>query len=194
LDESELGFPLKKNWSTVMIRKLMMLLLLSTVTGFLDSRSQALGQHPEITPQMKTLVARRKVEGRDNYTQAAFSFKYGMNGDESLKVTRNNWDILFGNAPDRDIFDVTMVVDDCSRIKDLGKLSWYDSFTVPSLDAYPKPTREPSVNVVEGHMYLVHSKDSDSDHCALFRVEALQPLQSVTISWKLIPAPDSSPN
>ena len=173
-----------------MIRKLSMLLLLGSLIGFLNSPPPVLGQHAEINPQFVTLVARRKTDDSDNYTRAAFSFKHGVNGDEARRLTRNNWDILFGNSPDRDVFDVTMVVDDCSRIRDLGPLNWYDSFTVPSLDAYPKPTREPSVSAVAGHMYVVHSRDTDSDHYALFRVEALQPLQSVTISWKLIPPPD----
>jgi hypothetical protein len=173
-----------------MIRLLAALFLLGAVVGFPGLPSRALGQHPEIVPQNATLVARRKIDGYDNYDLAAFSFKYGGNGPITRGLTRNNWDILFGNAPDRDTFDVTMVTDDRSRIKDLGELSWYDTFTVPSLDAYPDPTREPSVNAVAGHMYLVHSKDRDSDHYALFRVETLLPLQSVTISWKLIPKPE----
>jgi hypothetical protein len=177
-----------------MIRLLATLFLLGSVVGILGSPSPAFGQHPEITPQNATLVARRKINGYDNYDLAAFSFKYGGNGPVKRKLTRNNWDLLFGNAPDRDIFDVTMVTDDRSRIKDLGELSWYDTFTVPSLEAYPEPTREPSVNVLAGHMYLVHSRDRDSDHYALFRVENLQPLQSVTISWKLIPKPERSGN
>lgn len=177
-----------------MIRLLAVLFLLSGVVGFLVPPSPVLGQHPEIVPQTATLVARRTINGYDNYDLAAFSFKYGGNGPITRGLTRNNWDILFGNARDRDTFDVTMVTDDRSRIKDLGELSWYDTFTVPSLDAYPEPTREPSVNVVAGHIYLVHSKDRDSDHCALFRVETLQPLQSVTISWKLIPKPERSSN
>lgn len=175
-----------------MIRKLTMLILLAAITGFVSARSQTLSQHPEITPRLATLVARRVVDGYDNYAKATFSFKFGVNGDEAQKLTRNNWDVLFDNSQDRDIFDVTMVTDDCSRIKDLGRLSWYDTFTVPSLDAYPKPTREASVDALEGHMYLVHSRDKDSDHYALFRVEALQPLQSVTISWKLLPPPEPS--
>ena len=175
-----------------MIRLLAALFLLGTVVGILDSPSPALGQQAQIVPQTATLVARRDIGGYDNYDLAAFSFKYGGNGPVTRRLTRNNWDLLFGNAPDRDTFDVTMVVDDRSRIKDLGELSWYDTFTVPSLEAYPEPTREQSVNVVVGHMYLVHSKDRDSDHYALFRVETLQPLQSVTISWKLIPKPGSS--
>jgi hypothetical protein len=178
-----------------MIRLLAALFLLGSTVGFLVPPSRALGQHPEIVPQNATLVARRKIDGYDNYDLAAFSFKYGGNGPVTRGLTRNNWDILFGNgAQDQDNFDVTMVTDDRSRIKDLGELSWYDTFAVPSLDAYPEPTRDPSVKVVVGHMYLVHSKDRDSDHYALFRVEALQPLQSVTISWKLIPEPKPDKN
>ena len=153
-----------------MIRKVAALFLLAAFVGFLKSASPALGQHAEILPQTATLVARRTIDGYDNYDLATFSFKYGGNGPITRRLTHNNWDILFGNTPNRDTFDVTMVTDDRSRIKDLGELSWDDTFTVPSLDAYPKPTREPSVNVVAGHMYLVHSRNRDSDHYSLFRV------------------------
>jgi hypothetical protein len=151
--------------------------------------STVLGQNIDDGPHYATLVKRVKTDLDDNYTQAAFSFKYGMNGDGALKLNRNNWDLLFGNSPTPDAFDVTMVTDDCSRIKELGELNWTDNFDVPALPAYPQPTRESSVKAIVGHMYLVHSKDRDSDHYALFRVEALKPGNSVTISWKLIPGP-----
>lgn len=141
-------------------------------------------------PQAVTLVARRQRDGDDNYTRAAFSFKYGANGDSALKVTRNNWDVLFGNSPDADTFEVSMVVDDCSRIKDLGKLDWSDIVNVPVLRAHAVPTREPGVPALVGHIYEVHVKDRDNDHYALFRVESLVPKQSVTISWKLAPSPE----
>jgi hypothetical protein len=147
-------------------------------------------QTPSGEPQTVTLLARKKLDDVDNYTQAAFSFKFGINGDASLRLTRNNWDLLFGNSPSPDAFDVTMVTDDCSRIKDLGALDWTDSFQVPALPAYPEPTREPSVKAIVGHMYVVHTKDRDSDHYALFRVEALETGTSVTISWKLIQSPE----
>jgi hypothetical protein len=137
-----------------------------------------------------TLLKRTSINGVDNYTQAAFSFKYGVNGDAARSLTGNNWDLLFGNSPLPDAFDVTMVVDDCSRIKDLGAMSWSDAYNIPSLPAYDRPTREPSVKAIVGHIYLVHTKDRDNDHYALFRVEALQTGKSVTISWKLIPPPD----
>ena len=141
-------------------------------------------------PQTVTLLARKEIDGIDNYTQAAFSFKYGVNGDAALKVTRNNWDLLFGNSPLPDAFDVTMVTDDCSRIKDLGALNWSDAFDVPALPAYLEPTREPSVKAIVGHLYVVHIKDRENDHYALFRVESLEPGKSVTISWKLIASPE----
>src|SRR5207302_4665264 len=88
-------------------------------------------------PRTAVLQARRNVDGRDNYTQAAFSFKFGVNGDDAVALTHNNWDVLFGNSPDRDTFQVTMVTDDCSRILDLGELKWSDIFVLPALPAHP---------------------------------------------------------
>lgn len=148
------------------------------------------GQKRAAEPQRATLLARRIVNGIDNYTQATYSFKYGSNGPALRRITHNNWDILFGNGPSGDTFDVTMVVDDCSRIKDLGPLDWPDVKVVPALPAYDKPTHEPSVKAVTGHMYLVHTKDSDLNQYAMFRVEDLDPGKSVTISWKLISSPE----
>ena len=141
-------------------------------------------------PRQATLQARRVINGQDNYVDACFSFEFGMNGAAAVDVNRNDWDILFGNSPARDTFDVTMVVDDCSRIRDLGALNWSDSFQVPAIPAYPVPTRDPSVDAVVGHMYVVHTRDTDTDMYALFRVEALDPKKSVTISWKGVQRPD----
>src|SRR5258705_12750405 len=101
-----------------MFRRLAMLLLLGAFAGFFESTPQALGQHPEIIPQIATLVARRTVDGYDNYDLAAFSFKYGGNRPITRGLTRNNWEPLFGNAPDRDTFDVAMVAHDRRRIRD----------------------------------------------------------------------------
>lgn len=161
--------------------------LLLWVAGF---HGYVNGQDRSVEPQTATLLARTIVNGIDNYTQAAYSFKYGSNGPALRGITRNNWDILFGNSPVPDAFDVTMVADDCSRIKDLGPLNWPQVNVVPALPAYDKPTREPSVKAVTGHMYLVHTKDSELNQYALFRVENLDPGKSVTISWKLINSPE----
>ena len=141
-------------------------------------------------PGWVTLPARRIINGQDNYVDAAFSFEFGMNGVSALPFTLNDWDILFGNRPDRDTFGVTMVTDDCSRIRDLGGLNWSDSFQVPVMPAYPVPTNEPDVDAIVGHMYVVHTKDRNTDLYALFRVEALVPRTSVTISWKGVQRPE----
>jgi hypothetical protein len=141
-------------------------------------------------PLRVTLSARRITNGQDNYVDAAFSFEFGMNGVGALPLTRNDWDILFGNRPDRDTFGVTMVVDDRSRIRDLGALNWGDSFQVPVIPAYPVPTTEPDVDAIGGHMYVVHTKDTETDLYFLFRVEALEPLKNVTISWKGVQRPE----
>ena len=167
--------------------------LYSLVMAFalmLSSASPVFAQTLNGEPQIVTLLARKKVDGVDNSRQAAFSFKHGVNGDAAMKLTRNNWDLLFGNSALPDAFDVTMVTDDCSRIKDLGALNWSDTFDIPALPAHLKPMREPSVKAIVGNMYVVHSKDTDDNHYALFRVESLEPGKSVTISWKLITSPE----
>ena len=171
------------------IKRTLIFELAITFVVVLLSLGTVFPQKPSDVPQTVILLARKKVDDVDNYTQATFSFKYGVNGDAALGVTRNNWDLLFGNSPVPDAFDVTMVTDDCSRIKDLGALHWLDYFEVPALPAHPEPTREPSVKAIVNHMYLVHTKDRDSDHYALFRVEALEPGTSVTITWQLIKPP-----
>jgi len=167
----------------------MIVLLLLVFVMIINGRAITYSQDINSQPKIVTLYKRQTVDGKDNYTKAAFSFKHGINGDEALKLTRNNWDLLFGNSPTPDAFDVSMVTDDCSRIKDLGNFDWADAFVIPALPEHPEPAREPSVKAIVGHMYLVHTKDRDNDHYALFRVESLDPNCSVTISWKLILTP-----
>lgn len=137
-------------------------------------------------PQTVTLLSRDKY---NDYERACFSFEHGINGKEAIEITQNDWDVQFGNG--EDFFHVTMVTDDRSRIKDLGELNWSGDFEVPVLPAHPDPQiREPSVAAVVGHMYVVHTKDTETDLYALFRVESLQPGDKVTISWKVVPSPE----
>lgn len=142
----------------------------------------------QTAPRTATLLKRAVINGQDNYVDATFSFEHGMNGERALLFTRNDWDIQFGNFPDS--FHVTMVVDDCSRIQDLGAVNWNDTLQVPVLTAYAVPTSDPPVKAIVGHMYVVHTKDSETDLYALFRVEALDPGKSVTISWKSVQTPE----
>ncbi|HET6977032.1 MAG TPA: hypothetical protein VFI24_11960 [Pyrinomonadaceae bacterium] len=150
---------------------------------------QAAAQTPGEDVKTARLLKRTVQNEADNYPYATYSFKFGGNGPEVQKLCRNNWDLIFGNSPLDDAFDVTMVTDDRSRIKGLGRYNWEQKFHIPTLSAYEEPEREESVKAIEGHMYLVHSRDTDSNHYSLFRVEKLTPGESVEISWKVIPPP-----
>ena len=135
------------------------------------------------------LLARAVENGVDNYIYATFSFKFGGNGPEVQKLCRNNWDILFGNSVLDDGIDVTMVVDDRSRIKDLGRYKWEHQFNVPRLSAFEEPDRQEAVKAILGHIYLIHVRDRDNNHYALFRIDRLISDESIEISWKLISPP-----
>jgi hypothetical protein len=82
-----------------------------------------------------------------------------------------------------------MVADDRSRIKDLGRYNWDDKFYIPRLAAYEEPEREAGVKAIVGHIYLVHTRDTDYNYYVLFRVERLVSEESVEISWKMIDPP-----
>ncbi len=146
-------------------------------------------QSPSDQTRAGILQKRTIINGVDNYPYATYSFKFGGNGPEIQKRCHNNWEIIFGNSPEPDSFDVTIVTDDRSRMRDLGKHTWTEQFTVPTLSAYEEPEREPSVKAFEGHIYLVHAKDTDTDLFALFRVEKLVPAERVEITWKVISKP-----
>jgi hypothetical protein len=134
--------------------------------------------------QVKSAVLLSRSKHND-WDKATFSFEYGIR-DDPKHVPRNDMDIEFGNGGD--LFGVTMVTDDCSRILDLGKMSWREVRleNLPSLPAHPSPAREPQVPAIQGHMYMVHTKDSDTDTHALFRVESLTPGDRCRISWRML--------
>ena len=168
--------------------KKLFILLAALLVG-LGSLIPAAAQTTDDEIKTGKLVKRKSENGVDNYIYATYSFKFGGNGPEVQKLCRNNWDLLFGNSVMTDSLDVTMVVDDRSRIKDLGKYNWTDKFVVYRLSAYEEPEHEPSVRAEVGHIYLVHTRDRDNDHYALFRVDRLVSEESVEISWKLIEPP-----
>lgn len=166
-----------------------LLTYLAQIVIVLGSGLLIAAQTPSEEVKTGRLLKRVIEKGVDNYVYATYSFKLGGNGPEVQKLCRNNWDLLFGNSPMEDAFDVTMVTDDRSRIKDLGRFNWEQQFHVPRLAAYEEPETEESVKAIVGHMYLVHTRDTDNNHYVLFRVEKLVPGESVEISWKVIPPP-----
>lgn len=120
-----------------------------------------------------------------SYDTATYSFEHALRDDPDHRITRNDWDLEFGNGAD--VFNVTMVTDDRSRIVDLGSYTWADleDVAAPIPEAHPEPTREAPVAVIPGHVYVVHTVDSDTDLVALVRVETLVPGDRVTFTWRL---------
>jgi hypothetical protein len=185
---------------------------ISVVLSFTTvSVEQSLGQDSNTNRQTISLMARR-TDNYDNYTSTAFNFRLGISGDDPLRNPRNEWDLLYGNISlngDKDWFNVAFVTGDRSRIKELGELNWTDHIEIPVLPAcseedgsctgvmFPSRSSGKSITDVNGHvaraaigrMYLVHKKNRDADFYALFRVEALEPNQRCSISWKLIEPP-----
>jgi hypothetical protein len=72
-------------------------------------------------------------------------------------------------------------------------------------DGVPRPKARPSrpkndgkpkvdplfVKALVGHLYVIHVVDDVRDFYALFRVEALERGDNCTMSWRLIPAPET---
>lgn len=54
------------------------------------------------------------------------------------------------------------------------------------------PKIDPSfVKAVVGHIYVIHVVEGHADYYALFRVESMERGDHCTISWKIIPSPES---
>jgi hypothetical protein len=157
-----------------------------------------------------TLFVRDNVKD-ENYGKSQFSFEFDLRSGDSNGPVRKDWDIKFGYITiddSSDYFGVTMISDDRSRVKDLGKMKWEEIKNVPILPANPgpykgirfpiPPTGEPIektsegqvTKAVKGHMYIAHIKDPDTDLYVLFRVEDLKPNDRCVISWKIVPSPE----
>jgi hypothetical protein len=136
-------------------------------------------------PRQVTLLSRRM---HDDYMKATFSFKYGIRDDPGLKLTRNQWDLLFDNGDGA--FSVGMVTGDRSRIVDLGEKSWGELTKVPVVTPLPEGARAGSVPVAQGHMYVVHTVNGTTDLYSVFRVDWLEPGNQCVISWVNVPSPE----
>lgn len=136
---------------------------------------------PEESYPTTTLFSRATFK---DYEKCTFSFEHGIRDDADNKVTRNDWDLEYGNGGD--YFHVNMVRDDRSMIWNLGLHRWDDigSLKLPFSEEYKE--KKVKVGAHAGHIYLVHTRDSDTDLRALFRVDRMEKGELVEISWKLL--------
>lgn len=134
---------------------------------------------PETVRTGRVELLSRKAYG--SYERSCFSFAVGLRGDKGRNRVFSNYDLLFGNGPDA--FTVRTVRDDESLIRDLGARSFEQIDALPEL----APTDSVPVAAIEGHAYLVLTRDRDHRGSALFRVVSLTPGDRCTIEWVAIP-------
>ena len=150
-------------------------------TGERSASEPALGDPPvprEMSSGKATLYSRSKF---GSYERATFSFEHGMRDDPTGQVVRNDWDVLYGNAPWGDGLSVQMVTDDRSVILDLGRQQLSNVLKL-SFPQYRFPGLDRSW-AVKGHVFAVHTSDGNSDLHALFRVDELVTGDHIDISW-----------
>jgi hypothetical protein len=187
---------------------LILVFFLLIATGHTEALTKNIRQQSKI--REVTLFSRIKYQ-EPAYGRSAFSFKHKMRSDNEywLDTTLNEQDITYGNLSfngDSDWFSVSAGGPNPNRIKDLGALQWSEIHAIPVLPAHPRQTtviRMPGkgesiedssdqrvTKVVLGHIYLAHIKRRFADFYVTFRVDALQPSDNCTISWKIVPSPE----
>lgn len=150
------------------------------------SRGESARASSRVTDQefgTTTLFARSVFR---DYEKATFSFEHGVR-DDPRQVTGNDWDLQYGNGGD--YFTVAMVLDDRSRIVDLGEKDWssIESEQLPVLTPHDRYLRE-KVRAVPGHLYLIHTVDRETDLYAAFRVESIRG-GKCDITWQRVERP-----
>jgi hypothetical protein len=127
------------------------------------------------------LFSRQKY---NDYFKATFSFEFSTQGDNS--ITYGDWDILYDNfywiisSTDTiaDQIDVNTVTDDRSAIADLGIVDFESVKTVPLSVDYTERVR-----AITGHVYIVHTKDTNSDLYIKFIVTAMKQRDWIRVNW-----------
>jgi hypothetical protein len=123
-----------------------------------------------------------------DWLKAVFSFKFGLQDDPGLKLTHNQWDLLFDNCGGG--FYVGMYQDSRSRLVDVGEMTWDALKEVPIVTVLPEGARSGSVPARQGHMYVLHTRNDSTDLYSIFRVDWLEPGDRCVISWVNVPSPE----
>jgi hypothetical protein len=129
---------------------------------------------PDPVTTQEVLWSRQRYK---DYEKATFSFVFGIRDDPGLARTRNDWCLQYGNGGD--MLNVCMVTDDRSTITDLGDEDWKGLARRERLlerDSSRAPARF-------GHLYLVHTFDTDENFFTLLRVTGLRLGDQVAFEW-----------
>jgi hypothetical protein len=139
----------------------------------------------EVVCEPAELFDRRRY---DDYEKATFSFEHGVRDDPTGAV-RNDWDLHFSQGR----FRVCTVVDDSSRIVDLGATS-IEAVALRDAEQLANDLRAALLEqelagtadhlpVRVGHTYFVWTLDSDSDVASLFEVVHDEPGERCVLEW-----------
>ncbi|MBI4470285.1 MAG: hypothetical protein HY650_13285 [Acidobacteria bacterium] len=185
--------------------------LIGHLLVLLACASSAIGGNFLFQQTVTLYPPRDKVTGKYDEGRAQLSFKNGVR-----KVASDGqWDLGYGFAAinNEDWFILHNSNENRTVIRDLGEFNWSDPFKVPVLEPLPllakgekrQVTVDASADtgrlwgktvnimakVVGGHLYVMRIKDEETDFYALFRVEVFEQGSYCTISWRIIPAPES---
>lgn len=158
----------------------------------IDARAAELeaqiGKDSKAQTHVAALVSRgwaRRFGRKRAYLVATFSFEHGTRDDRGL--VRNDWDVEFGNPGDD--LHVRTVTDDESWIWDIGEAD-FDGFVVQDLTRAQRMKQE-RVTAVAGHVYVIHTVDSETNSWSKFKVLEATPGTSMIFRWEVISDPKS---
>ncbi|MEL6180437.1 MAG: hypothetical protein AAFS10_15870, partial [Myxococcota bacterium] len=131
-----------------------------------------------------TLISRSWA---DDYEAATLSFEWATVREDGC--VKNDWDVLFDKSDSEDLFIVNTVADDASSIIDLGPGEVQDLPRELEREEYARGSygKFDFIGVKAGHLYLVHTRDSNTRQFVLFRVVEHELHRSVTLEWQHIP-------
>lgn len=121
------------------------------------------------------------LDDKRAYTVATYSFEHATRDD--LPRTRSDWDLEYGNGRG-DRIDVRMVTDDLSLIWDLGAVD-FDLLKLPK----QVPQGRTSCEAVKGHVYVIHTEDTETDLWTKMQVLALESQRWIIFRWETFKVP-----
>lgn len=141
-------------------------------------RVAAMAQEPRPAGLQERLLPAGQLRDRgfyDDYEAATFSFQHGLRDDPDLKITHNDWDVLFDHGK----FLVDTVTDDDSAILDLGPLDprAFGRWQVG------EPTFAKTAAVTAGHAYFIGTCDGDTQLATIVFVRSHEPGDVCTFDW-----------
>ena len=107
----------------------------------------------------------------------------GRPDNEDFRSILNHYDngglvIINGDTINSDRLEVNTITDDNSLISDLGTVAFDSIQTIPLSTDYAD-----HAFAAPGHVYVVHTKDTDSDFYTKFIITAMKKRDWIRINW-----------